>query len=196
MRIKPAPNRGYHFVSPSAPFSLRGISPFPVPENPPLPPPFLWEVLVFLQDLLYESIVFSHREIRDKRWRETVDLNSVHVWFSLRFCLGFSWRVFLHTFSHKTRRRNLATKSAKESGSSKIKRPTRKPRHASVFSTHSDTQAVPAFHCIRMSQGSFRHASVFKTHQHAVYQYLQKPPTFFDTLAFLKRAFRHARVRF
>ena len=24
--------------------------------------------------------------------------------------------------------------------------PTRKPRHASVFSTHSDTQAVPAFH--------------------------------------------------
>ena len=28
--------------------------------------------------------------------------------------------------------------------------PTRKPRHASVFSTHSDTQAVPAFHCIRM----------------------------------------------
>ena len=25
--------------------------------------------------------------------------------------------------------------------------PTRKPRHASVFSTHSDTQAVPAFHC-------------------------------------------------
>ena len=25
--------------------------------------------------------------------------------------------------------------------------PTCKPRHASVFSTHSDTQAVPAFHC-------------------------------------------------
>ena len=25
---------------------------------------------------------------------------------------------------------------------------TRKPRHASVFSMHSDTQAVPAFHCI------------------------------------------------
>ena len=25
--------------------------------------------------------------------------------------------------------------------------PTRKPRHASVFSMHSDTQAVPAFHC-------------------------------------------------
>ena len=28
-------------------------------------------------------------------------------------------------------------------------RRARKPRHASVFSTHSDTQAVPAFHCIR-----------------------------------------------
>ena len=33
--------------------------------------------------------------------------------------------------------------------------PTRKPRHASVFSTHSDTQAVPAFHCIRMFKGIF-----------------------------------------
>ena len=33
--------------------------------------------------------------------------------------------------------------------------PTRKPRHASVLSTHSDTQAVPAFHCIRMFKGIF-----------------------------------------
>ena len=33
--------------------------------------------------------------------------------------------------------------------------PTREPRHASVFSTHSDTQAVPAFHCIRMFKGNF-----------------------------------------
>ena len=33
--------------------------------------------------------------------------------------------------------------------------PTRKPRHASVFSTHSDTQAVPAFHCTRMFKGIF-----------------------------------------
>ena len=33
--------------------------------------------------------------------------------------------------------------------------PTRKPRHASVFSTHSDKQAVPAFHCIRMFEGIF-----------------------------------------
>ena len=33
--------------------------------------------------------------------------------------------------------------------------PTRKPRHASVFSTHSDMQAVPTFHCIRMYKGTF-----------------------------------------
>ena len=31
--------------------------------------------------------------------------------------------------------------------------PTRKPRRASVFSTQSDMQAVPAFHCIRMFKG-------------------------------------------
>ena len=165
--------------------------------------------------------------------------------------------------------------------------PTRKPRHASVFSTHSDTQPVPAFHCIRLfknllmplflmgcfpvdfqegkrplrtksgkrpikvgkrpiNEGKrpikakvlvgvsvgclgcfrapppwrktaplkrpikrsmncirlclktfFRHARVFKMHRHAVYQCLKKPsPYFFDTLAFLKRAFRHACVRF
>ena len=36
--------------------------------------------------------------------------------------------------------------------------PTRKPRHASVFSTHSDMQVVPAFHCIRMLK------SIFSTH--------------------------------
>ena len=82
--------------------------------------------------------------------------------------------------------------------------PTRKPRHASVFSTHSDTQAVPAFHCIRLClKACFRQAKRFKTHRHAVYQCLKKPPIFFrhasvfkknarfDTLAcpFLKRAF-------
>ena len=33
--------------------------------------------------------------------------------------------------------------------------PTRKFRHARVFRTHSDTQAVPAFHCIRVSNGVF-----------------------------------------
>ena len=36
------------------PFSLRGLGPFPAPDNAL----FLWEVLLFLQDLLYESTVF------------------------------------------------------------------------------------------------------------------------------------------
>ena len=39
--------------------------------------------------------------------------------------------------------------------------PTRKPRHASVFSTHSDTQAVPAFHCIRVFKGTFSTRAFF-----------------------------------
>ena len=38
---------------------------------------------------------------------------------------------------------------------SPLEGPTRKPRHASVFGTHSDTQAVPALHCIRMFKGIF-----------------------------------------
>ena len=73
-RIKHAPNCGYRFVSPLPPFSRRGICRFPVPENAL----FLWEILLFLQNLLYESTVFPHREIGGKRWREMVDLNSVH----------------------------------------------------------------------------------------------------------------------
>ena len=52
-RIKHAPNRGYRFVSPLPPFSRRGICRFPVPENAL----FLWEVILFLQNLLYESTV-------------------------------------------------------------------------------------------------------------------------------------------
>ena len=62
--------------------------------------------------------------------------------------------------------------------------PTRRPRHASVFSTHSDTQAVPAFHCIRMFKGKFRHASVFKTHRRAVFHCLKE----------VQKPFRHASV--
>ena len=31
-----------------------------------------------------------------------------------------------------------------------------------IFSTHSDTQAVPAFHCIGMLKGIFRDAGIFK----------------------------------
>ena len=61
--------------------------------------------------------------------------------------------------------------------------PTRKPGHASVLSTHSDT-AVPAFHRIRMFKRTFRHASVFKTHRHAVYHCLKQ----------VQKPFRHASV--
>ena len=74
--------------------------------------------------------------------------------------------------------------------------PTRKPRHASVFSTRSDTQAVPAFHCIPMFKGIFSTRYVFKTRRHAVYHCLKDVQNIFDTLVFLKRAFRHARVHF
>ena len=42
--------------------------------------------------------------------------------------------------------------------------PTRKPRRASVFSTHSGTQAAPAFHCIRMCKRHSFDTRVFKTH--------------------------------
>ena len=63
--------------------------------------------------------------------------------------------------------------------------PTRKPRHASVFSTHSDTRTVPAFHCIRLClKAFFRRASVFKTHRHAVYHCLKE----------IQKPFRHASV--
>ena len=58
--------------------------------------------------------------------------------------------------------------------------PARQRRHARVFSTHSDTQAGPAFHCVyECLEAFFRHASVFKTRRHAVYQCLKKPPIFF-----------------
>ena len=37
------------------------------------------------------------------------------------FCRGFSWRIFLGTFSHKNEEKNPATKSATKSGGSKNK---------------------------------------------------------------------------
>ena len=37
------------------------------------------------------------------------------------FCRGFSWRIFLGTFSHKNEEKNPARKSAKKSGGPKIK---------------------------------------------------------------------------
>ena len=66
--------------------------------------------------------------------------------------------------------------------------PTRKPRHASVFSMHSDTQAVPAFHCIRMSKSIFFETRFFKTHRHAVYHYLNEVQKPFRQASVLKRA--------
>ena len=60
--------------------------------------------------------------------------------------------------------------------------PTRKPRHASVFSTHSDTQAVPAFHCIRMFKSIFSTRAFLKrTHRHAVYHCLKEGPKTIST---------------
>ena len=47
--------------------------------------PFLWEVLPFLQDFLYESTAFPDREIvSKKRWCKLAALNSVHICFSLK----------------------------------------------------------------------------------------------------------------
>ena len=50
---------------------------------------------------------------------------------------------------------------------------------------HSDTQAVPAFHCKYESlKKCFRHASVYETHRHAVYHCLKE----------VQKPFRHASV--
>ena len=74
--------------------------------------------------------------------------------------------------------------------------PTRKPRHASAFSTHSDTQAFPTVHCIRMFKGILStRAFLTRTDTLSANAYRSLRHCF-DTLAFLKRAFRHARVRF
>ena len=59
---------------------------------------------------------------------------------------------------HTSTARSVGGRFPSENGShytgvSQLEGPTRKPQHASVFSTHSDTRAVPAFHCIRMFKG-------------------------------------------
>ena len=78
-RIKHAPNRGWlPFCVAFAPLCPELNLPFSSTRKLP----FLWEVLLFLQDLLYESTVFLHRKIGGKRWCEMVTLNLVHVWFS------------------------------------------------------------------------------------------------------------------
>ena len=48
--------------------------------------------------------------------------------------------------------------------------PTRKPRHASVFSTYSDTQAAPRIPLCTKVLRHFFDTRVLKTHRHAVYQ--------------------------
>ena len=78
----------------------------------------------------------------------------------------------------------------------------RKARHANpdtlAFLARTPTRKrfshSTVYECLK---AFFRHASVFETHRHAVYHCLKKPPTFFrHANDFLKRAFRHARVRF
>ena len=44
-----------------------------------------------------------------------------------RFCRGFSWRIFLGTFSHKNEEKNPARKSAKKSGGQKKKKSVKNP---------------------------------------------------------------------
>ena len=61
-------------------------------------------------------------------------------------------------------------------------------RHAkSVFSMHSDTQAVPAFHCIRMFKGIFRHAR-FKNAPTRCLPMLKEASDIFSTLGRRQRA--------
>ena len=55
-RIKPAPNRGYHFVSHSPPFFLGGLGPFPVPANP-----FSVGVLLLLQGCMHPLLSSTRR---------------------------------------------------------------------------------------------------------------------------------------
>ena len=83
-----------------APLSLRGVGPFPVLENAP----FLWGALLCLQDLLYKSTV-SLTGALGANLTQMVDLNSVHVWFSLKYWAsegisekkGFLRRWFRHS---------------------------------------------------------------------------------------------------
>ena len=59
-RIKHAPNRGYHFVSPSPPpFCLKGIGPLPVPENTPSTPLFCGKSSYFNRISCMNSLLSS-----------------------------------------------------------------------------------------------------------------------------------------
>ena len=95
----------------------------------------------------------------------------------MRSCGTKTHKVFDHRKVEKTTPNFLRNPELRRAG------PTHKPRHASVFSTHSDTQAVPAFHCIRLClKASFRHASVFKKHRHTIHHCLKE----------VQKTFRHA----
>ena len=53
-------------------------------------------------------------------------------------------------------------------------------RHASVSSTHSNTQASPAFHCTDVSRHHFCDTRLFQTRRQAVYQcYMRQALGFF-----------------
>ena len=64
--------------------------------------------------------------------------------------------------------------------------PTHKPRHASVFNTHSDTQAVPAFQCIQMFKGLLS-TRAFLKRTDTLSTNAFKSRHFFDALAFPNR---------
>ena len=60
-RIKHAPNRGYHFVSPSPPFSSRRIDPFPARGKPP--PWAVGSPTISTRSPATESTVSHHKEM-------------------------------------------------------------------------------------------------------------------------------------
>ena len=63
------------------------------------------------------------------------------------FSRGFSWRIFLGTFSHKNEEKNPARKSAKKSGGSK-----RKIREKSVLPKAGPNRSLATFHRTLKSQ--------------------------------------------
>ena len=70
---------------------------------------------------------------------------------------------------------------------------TCKLRHASVFSTHSDTQAVPAFHCTQMFKGIFSTSAFLKCTDMLSTIAQKRSKTHFDTRVsvFKTRVFAH-----
>ena len=69
----------------------------------------------------------------------------------LYFSLTCSLSVSAHGDENRVSASTRAWLRASPSLCTSLEGPTRKPRHASVLSTHSDTQVVAAFECIRIS---------------------------------------------